>query len=69
MHQHELNVVRAGGALDPVCGMTVDPEAQKAKGLHATYNGMDYYFCGRGCKLDFEENPEQYLDPSYVPSM
>jgi YHS domain-containing protein len=25
------------------------------------YNGTTYYFCGRGCKLDFEEEPETYL--------
>ena len=69
MHHHELNVVRSGGALDPVCGMTVDPEVQKAKGLHSNYNGTDYYFCGRGCKLDFDEDPEKFLDSSYQPSM
>jgi Cu+-exporting ATPase len=54
---------------DPVCGMTVELEAARAKGLHSRYRDVDYYFCGKGCKLDFDEDPERYLDPSYVPSM
>jgi len=56
-------------ATDPVCGMTVDIEAARAKGLHSAYKGTDYVFCGKGCKLEFDEDPERYLDPSYVPSM
>jgi YHS domain-containing protein len=56
-------------ALDPVCGMTVDQKASRAKGLHSRYGEADYYFCGKGCKLDFDDDPERYLDPSYVPSM
>jgi YHS domain-containing protein len=58
-----------GSALDPVCGMTVDPEAARAAGRHSQYKGVDYFFCSRGCKLDFDEEPERYLDPSYAPSM
>lgn len=59
----------AASAIDPVCGMTVDPSAAEAKGLHASYKGVDYYFCGKGCKLEFGDDPERYLDPSHVPSM
>lgn len=59
----------AGKALDPVCGMTVDIETAKGKGLHFNYKGRDYYFCGKGCRLDFEEEPERILDPKYLPSM
>jgi YHS domain-containing protein len=33
------------------------------------YHGQTYYFCGKGCKLVFEDDPEKYLDPDYVPSM
>ena len=54
---------------DPVCGMTVEPVGASAKGLNSTYQGTEYYFCGKGCKLDFDEDPERYLDPGYVPSM
>lgn len=59
----------AGAALDPVCGMTVDPSAAREKGLHSRYRDTDYFFCGKGCKLDFDDDPERYLDPSHVPSM
>lgn len=56
-------------AVDPVCGMTVDPEAARAKGLHSSHTGVDYFFCGKGCKLEFDDDPGHFLDPSYVPSM
>jgi P-type Cu+ transporter len=56
-------------AVDPVCGMTVDIPAAMTKGLHSTHAGSEYVFCGRGCKLEFDEDPERYLDPGYVPSM
>jgi YHS domain-containing protein len=62
-------VEQAQPATDPVCGMSVEPEAATAKGLHSDHAGTDHYFCGRGCKLDFDEDPEKYLDPGYVPSM
>ncbi|MBA2488889.1 MAG: YHS domain-containing protein [Chloroflexi bacterium] len=54
---------------DPVCGMTVDPEETRAKGLTLTHEGTEYAFCGKGCWLEFRDDPGQYLDPSYQPSM
>jgi Cu+-exporting ATPase len=56
-------------AIDPVCGMTVDRAVARDKGLTSEYQGAEYLFCGKGCKLDFEEDPGRYLDPSYQPSM
>jgi YHS domain-containing protein len=56
-------------ATDPVCGMTVDIEAARAKGLTSTYRDQEYAFCGRGCKLEFDDDPERYLAPDHVPSM
>jgi YHS domain-containing protein len=53
-------------AKDPVCGMEVETEGAQQT---SDYKGTTYYFCGRGCKLDFDEDPEKYLDPSYQPSM
>ena len=35
--------------------------------LTSEYEGTVYYFCGKGCKLDFDDDPETYLDPSYTP--
>lgn len=45
-------------AVDPVCGMTVDPATAAAK---SEYKGKTYYFCSEGCRKAFEANPEQYL--------
>lgn len=59
----------ASHAVDPVCGMTVDPETARSKGLQSTHDGRVYFFCGKGCKLEFDEDPERYLDRSYLPSM
>jgi Cu+-exporting ATPase len=55
--------------VDPVCGMTVDPETQRAKGLVTEHDGREYFFCGRGCLLEFRDDPEQYLKADYQPSM
>ena len=54
---------------DPVCGMEVNPDIARAQGLIAEHGGETYYFCGRGCKLDFTDDPERILDPDYQPSM
>ena len=54
---------------DPVCGMTVDRDAARAKGLILDHEGTEYGFCGKGCLLEFRDDPDRYLDPAYVPSM
>lgn len=54
---------------DPVCGMEVDLSDATANGLVAIHAGTTYGFCGRGCYLDFTEDPERYLAPDYTPSM
>src|SRR5262249_4987428 len=46
------------GALDPVCGMTVDPARAAGRHEHA---GVDYYFCCEGCRAKFAAAPEKYL--------
>src|SRR5262245_9090782 len=45
-------------AIDPVCGMTVDPA--KAAGSHE-HRGVKYYFCGKGCLARFQADPEKFL--------
>ena len=45
-------------AIDPVCGMTVDP-AKTAH--HAAHDGTDYYFCSAGCLAKFTAEPAKYL--------
>ena len=56
-------------ASDPVCGMQVDPVSAEAKGLTAEHDGQTYYFCGKGCMLDFNDDPAPYFAPDYKPSM
>ena len=52
-------------AEDPVCGMQVDTDTD----LKTEHDGETFYFCSRGCLLDFQEDPEKYLDPEYEPNM
>lgn len=41
----------------PVCGMDADPKtAPKSE-----YEGETYYFCGQGCKTNFDKDPEEYI--------
>ncbi|MBI2781320.1 MAG: YHS domain-containing protein [Chloroflexi bacterium] len=54
---------------DPVCGMHVDPETARAKGLAVTHDGHEYVFCGKGCMLEFRDDPNTYLDPRHLPMM
>ncbi len=51
-------------AIDPVCGMEVDTATAKWTLEH---EGTTYYFCGKGCMLEFQDDPEKYLDPNYTP--
>ncbi len=45
--------------IDPVCGMTVAPDAPH----HALYEGRDYRFCSAGCRAKFVADPALYLKP------
>lgn len=54
MHDLETN----GIAIDPVCGMKVDPAKAAAAEEH---NGVSYFFCGLGCAAKFRADPAKYL--------
>jgi YHS domain-containing protein len=54
---------------DPVCGMTVDVEEARAKGLVTTHQDREYVFCGKGCFLEFRDDPQAFLEPGYKPAM
>jgi len=43
---------------DPVCGMDVSPKEAAGK---SEYKGTTYYFCGPGCKRDFDKSPEKFV--------
>jgi Cu+-exporting ATPase len=47
----------AGTAVDPVCGMTVDPATAAA---HRSHDGVDHYFCGTGCADAFDADPARF---------
>jgi Cu+-exporting ATPase len=49
---------RPAGAVDPVCGMTVDPATT---GHRHSHRHRTYYFCSSGCRGKFAANPEKYL--------
>jgi Cu+-exporting ATPase len=55
----------AGGAIDPVCGMSVDPASAKHI---ADYKGVTYYFCCNGCRSKFTGDPEKYLHKHDAPA-
>jgi len=54
----------ATGAIDPVCGMTVDPHKTPHRAEHA---GRPYYFCAAGCRTKFISDPARYLGEVKVP--
>ena len=58
-HDHGHGAPVEGGAIDPVCGMTVDPH--NPKGGKADYRGHPYYFCSAGCRTKFVADPGKYL--------
>jgi len=43
--------------VDPVCHMQVD---EKTAAATSEYKGQTYYFCCRGCKTKFDQNPQTY---------
>src|SRR5229473_3439820 len=47
-------------ATDPVCGMTVDPQATPH---HAAHGGQAFHFCSAGCRTEFIADPERFLAP------
>jgi Cu+-exporting ATPase len=61
-----MNERRAEGhfATDPVCGMTVDPNAGKPSIAHG---GELYHFCSDGCRSKFAADPARYLDKTGEP--
>jgi len=44
--------------VDPVCKMTIDSEKAAVTSQH---KGQTLYFCCKGCKAKFDQEPEKYL--------
>src|SRR5579862_7053161 len=60
---NELRLVPAATAIDPVCGMTVDPN--RAAGT-VELAGRSFYFCSTHCVQKFRAEPQRYLEPKLV---
>jgi Cu+-exporting ATPase len=60
-HEHHAHpAAPSATAIDPVCGMRVDPAAGKPGAAHA---GATYHFCCEGCRAKFLADPGKYLAP------
>ncbi len=61
-HQHPAHDPESAGAIaiDPVCGMRVDPHKAQHRAAH---EGRPYYFCSAGCQAKFTAAPDKYLAP------
>jgi len=60
-HQPEgqpMRQLKLAEAVDPVCGMTVTPNAST---LHVEHDGVTYHFCCSGCHRAFSDNPHGYV--------
>lgn len=44
--------------IDPVCKMTIEDKDAVAT---STYKGTTYYFCAKGCKKNFDKDPESFV--------
>src|SRR5215472_12794873 len=57
---HENTQARGRGcsAIDPVCGMTVDPHTTAHR--HSE-GGQDHFFCSAGCRTKFAADPTKFL--------
>jgi len=46
-------------AIDPVCGMKINPETA----VKAEYEGKMYHFCSAECHDTFMKDPGKYMSP------
>lgn len=51
-------------AIDPVCGMKVDPATTPH---HAEHYGETFHFCSAGCRTKFIADPPRYLEKDAAP--
>jgi Cu+-exporting ATPase len=54
----EASAKKGEALIDPVCGMTVDPEAAAGSFKHRS---QTYYFCSRHCLEKFRKDPDAFL--------
>jgi Cu+-exporting ATPase len=56
-HEHHGHEHHATTAVDPVCGMSVDPSSAAAS---REVDGVTYYFCSAHCAATFDTDPGRY---------
>ena len=61
-HHHDH---AADTALDPVCGMKVDPSTARHKAEH---EGKTFYFCSEGCHTKFDADQAKYVHEKMRPA-
>ncbi len=66
MHTHPQSSTETPSHIDPVCGMTVNPDKGIGPFVHA---GTAFYFCCQGCLKKFQADPEKYLHPRSASSV
>ncbi len=52
------SIEAAATAIDPVCGMRVDPATAK---FHSHHQRGDFHFCSAGCQKKFDAEPARFL--------
>ena len=60
MHPVTAPSKHPSAAVDPVCGMTVNPPTKAGSVEHG---GTTYHFCSDGCRKKLAADPEIYLNP------
>ncbi|MFO1045820.1 MAG: heavy metal translocating P-type ATPase [Planctomycetaceae bacterium] len=61
-HGSGLTIIDSASSpvVDPVCGMTVDPDHAAASHVH---HGTTYYFCSMSCQRQFSATPDRFVTP------
>ena len=57
-HDDGGNAAATAAAIDPVCGMKVDPATAKHR---LSYRDQDFFFCSARCRERFEAEPDKFL--------
>lgn len=57
---NKLKEEKSSAAIDPICGMTVEPETAAGSFSHA---GATYYFCSKGCLQKFISQTNGEIQP------
>jgi len=57
----EPTTEKPGMVTDPVCGMSIDPDAAAA---HTEHDGVTFHFCSQNCRDTFAADPGKYANPA-----